>query len=100
MKTVNAKIESMSLGYEDHGIMTIMLTLDFGGSMQGFGGYGLDGAEDLQRWIKELLRVVGVERWEDLKGKYVRVEKEEDWNGRITQIGHFLENKWFDSTNN
>ena len=42
IKTVNAMIRSVALEYEDHGILTCWLHLDYGGSCQGFGGYSLD----------------------------------------------------------
>jgi len=108
----NAKIESTILGYEDHGILTCYLMLDYGGTQQGFGGYGLDGPppEDKKGhrsgertphivagfWIQKILNIVGVEKWEDLKGKYIRVAKEDDnWNAAISGIGNILQDKWF-----
>lgn len=101
----NAKIESTMLGYEGHGIMTFYLYLDYGGSGQGFGGYALDaydqrkkkrvGHKSFGEAVAEILRVVGVEKWEDLKGQFVRVEYPEGWNQTITGIGHVLEDKWF-----
>lgn len=104
----NAKIEETMLGYEDHGIMTCFLTLDYDGSVQGFGGYGLDepkkdskgkhigrfGSAYGMQFIKEILEVVGVEKWEDLVGKYVRVVKPS--YHEISKIGHITQDKWFD----
>lgn len=98
------------LGYEDHGILTCYLHLDYGGSGQGFGGYSLDEpikdeegkflgrvpTDATGKWVKEILNVVGVEKWEDLKGKYIRVEA--DFN-KIHRIGNLLEDKWFAPTN-
>lgn len=108
METKNATIKSTMLGYEDHGILTIFLNLDYGDSGQGFGGYALDefikGADAriptvaVGKWIKGLLDVVGVEKWEALKGQHLRVEIEGGWNGKIVRIGHFLKDKWFDPT--
>ncbi len=79
----NARIERTMLGVEDHGIMSFYLYLDYGGSGQGFGGYGLDEYDkELKRRkghafglevIMQILRVVGVEKWEDLPGRFVRV---------------------------
>ncbi len=105
----NALIESTMLGYEDHGIMTCFLQLKQGASGQGFGGYGLDDIPlkdkkghsmgDRQPskaagfWIKRILETVGVDKWEDLPGHYVRVDGEEF--GDIFGIGHITENKWF-----
>jgi hypothetical protein len=94
----NAKIKSVTLGYEDHGCLTCWIHLEQEGSGQGFGGYSLDAPKDGNSylgtfWIKRLLETVGVSNWDDLKGKYVRVEGEEF--GTISGIGHIIENKWF-----
>jgi hypothetical protein len=74
-------ISGTELGFE-HGILTFMLTLDFGGTRQGFGGWCLDD----RKWhsqtdkipgvtgagaIALILKAVGVQSWEDLKGKQV-----------------------------
>lgn len=82
------------LGFEGHGLLTCFLHLDLGGSNIGFGGYCIDG-EYASKWIKEILNIAGVEKWEDLEGKYIRVEKESGWNGKLVRIGHLLEDKWF-----
>lgn len=101
------------LGYEDHGIMTCMIDLDYGDSgHQGFGGYGLDepkkdekgkhigrfGSAYGMQFIKEILEVVGVEKWEDLVGKYIRVrfnDESADWGNKIEAIGNITKDKWF-----
>lgn len=98
----NAKIESTMLGIEDHGIMTCFLYLDYGGSCQGFGGYGLDSYnESLKRrvgtdygleFIKCILDTVGVEKWEDLPGKYIKADADFD---RVRGIGNIIKDKWF-----
>lgn len=95
METVNAKITEASLGFEDHGILTILLTLDFGDSMQCFGGFQLSNPYDLHRWVTGLLDVFNARDWKDLKGKYVRVQKETGWNGKLLKIGDVIEDKWF-----
>lgn len=94
----NAKIKSTSLGYEDHGILTCFLHLEQQGVGQGFGGYRLDApnggdSEMGTFWIQRILSVVDVQRWEDVVGKYVRVEGEEF--GDIFGIGHITHNIWF-----
>lgn len=99
----NARIESVSLGFEGHGILTAFVNLNYGGSGQGFGGYGLDCWDGVSGkriasvaagyFIARVLEVVGVDAWEKLPGMSVRVECE--WN-RIHRLGHFLEDKWFD----
>ena len=102
MNEQNAKIDGTHLGLEDHGIMTFFLYMDYGGSGQGFGGYSLDGKSGTIGHgksilaIRRILEVIGVTKWEDLKGKYCRVRRGERWNGTIKAIGHIVEDKWFD----
>lgn len=93
------------LGRENHGIMTFMIYIDADGFSCGVGGYGLDEfnpatqtrvfqAESMEV-ISKVLEVVGVNKWEDLPGKYIRFED----NGRsstVTKIGNIIEEKWFD----
>ena len=93
----NAKIEDTMLGIEDHGIFTSMIQLDYGDSShQGFGGYVLGGSFGVD-YIKGLLNVVGVEKWEDLVGKYIRVkiDNTDGWNGKIIGIGNITKDEWF-----
>lgn len=95
---VIAKITRTSLGYEDHGILTIMLTLDYGkgGGIQGAGGYALDepsGASNYGRkptvqcgrWVQEILAVCGVNEWERVKGCTVIAirDTEDKWGGFV-----------------
>lgn len=95
---------STMLGLEGHGIMSCYLHLEFQSGGCGFGGYAFDdwdkakerrvgvafGTESIMR----ILDTVGVEKWEDLKGKYIRVETE-GWGGGIPKIGHIIKDKWF-----
>jgi hypothetical protein len=105
----NAIISSVSLGYEDHGILTCWLCLKQKGSGQCFGGWCLDTAPKKDEhghyygdrqpsvycgfWVKRILETVGVRNWEDLVGKHVIVVGEEF--GEITGIGHITDDKWF-----
>lgn len=104
----NAIIESTMLGTEDHGIFTCWLSLKFEGCGQGFGGYGLDepthengqfkgrvGSAYGMDFIMGILKALGVESWEALKGTHCRVERSERF-GRIDRIGHILKDQWFD----
>lgn len=103
MEVKNAKITNTMLGCEDHGILSAWLTLDYGGTGQGFGGYALDGKPKDRGersphaacglWVKRILEVVGVGKWEDLKGQHVRVRTN---GGKVYAIGHLLEDKWFE----
>ena len=102
----NATIESTMLGPEDHNILTCFVMLDYSGSSQGFGGYGLDnpvrvdgefshreGTAWGMEFINRILKTVGVRRWEDLPGVNVRVDREPF--GRIHGIGHITKDSWF-----
>lgn len=107
MKIENALIKSTHLGLEDHGIMSFMLDLELSVGCQGFGGWAMDEwSEGKQKrlgsafgleCVRQILDVVGVDRWERLPGKHIRIRRNGDgWNARIDAIGHILEDKWFD----
>lgn len=105
MSIENAKITSVSITMADYGCLTFLLTLDGGAWEVNFGGYcighGYMGAEKFDatdRGLTAMMRImdtVGVEKWEDLVGKYCRV----DIGGLgepIYRIGNILTDKWFD----
>lgn len=105
MKIKNARICSTMLGREDHGIMTFMICIAADGFTCGVGGYCLDEFDPATRTrvfraesmeaISKVLEVVGVDKWEDLPGKYIRIE----YNGlgsTATKIGNIIEEKWLD----
>jgi len=102
----NAIITSTMLGIEDHGVFSFSLGLDYGGGGQGAGGYCLDepikhkgkfqkrqGTAIGTELIAEILRVVGVMKWEDLKGKHIRVKAS---HFKVYAIGHILKDDWLD----
>lgn len=97
LKTENVKINDTHLGFEDHGLLTFFLYLSGDGWGTGFGGIRL-GGEYTSKVVEGVLKTVGVEKWEDLKGQLVRC-KHEGWGGRTVAIGHPIENKWFDLEN-
>ena len=102
----NAIIESTMLGREDHGIMTFMIFIKFDKCVScGVGGYVLDdydkgskkrvfSAKSMES-ISKVLDVVGVDKWEDLPGKYIRIE-DNGLGSTIDKIGNIIEDKWFD----
>lgn len=107
----NAIIQNTHLGFEDHGVFTCYLWLDYGGIQQSFGGYSLDtpvkkltggypyrrGTDYGMEFINLVLRTVGVEKWEDLKGKYIRVCTPTGLgSGPIIKIGHIIKDIWFE----
>lgn len=103
-ETLNAKITETKLG-EDYGYLTAYIYVKgngWGGSM---GGYCLDGwcneaggysSSDGYGAIIELMKTLEVNKWEDLKGKYVRVHVNE--HNMIDKVGHLMKDKWFSFT--
>jgi hypothetical protein len=106
MSIHNAKIDSTFLGIEDHGIMTFFLHLSWDSCGIGYGGYGLDGHSKPERVghgqayqaIRRILETLGLHQWEAIKGQLCRVDFDDGpgCSGRVTRIGHILEDKWFD----
>lgn len=88
-----ARIEATHLGYEDHGIFTVWLTLDYGGAGQGAGGFALDEFDQSDRerhgtaggmdFIIGVLRACGVDRWEKVKGRTVYALREDEFHGAV-----------------
>lgn len=105
VEVMNAKITNVSMTMRDHGVLTIYLTVEGAGWGCNVGGYvigkGYLGAEKFEgsaKGVEAMMRImdtVGVDRWEDLTGKYVRIESE-GWGGTIHKIGNIIKDKWFD----
>lgn len=101
----NAKIESAELTMEDHGCLTMFLYVKgrtFGCAIGGYClGHGYLNATEFDgspKGIEEIMRVmdaVGVSKFSDLSGKYIRVEINRP-GGTIKKIGNIIEDKWFD----
>lgn len=77
---------------------------EFDGCTQGFGGYKMDGDYSViypkgvkysfcAEFIKQMIIVAGVDRWEDMVGEYCRIEY--DYT-RIYRVGHIVDNIWCD----
>ncbi len=101
MEEKNAIIEAAEITRGDHGLLSAWLTLNYGGSGQGFGGYCLYLPKSFKHhklesvaghYIWRVMEVAGVERWEDLKGKTIRVRAE--FNG-VKAIGNIVKDDWF-----
>lgn len=100
MEIQNATITSTFLGLS-RGIMTSFLHLEWQGSGLGFGGYAYDRTDQSTGnkvainysipLIREILAVVGVESWEELNGKLVRVETD---GNRVTRMGNIMSDRW------
>ena len=102
MSIKNVLITDTMLGREDHGILTFMIYIKGDGFECGIGGYSLDSYDaehkcrvfrsESMEIISVILDVVGVDSWEQLKGKYIRV-KENGWGSPIYEIGNLIEDK-------
>jgi hypothetical protein len=97
----NAIIESATLSTSDHGLLTAWLTLNYGGSSQGFGGYSLYLPKSFAHhnimspaghFIFRVMEIAGVEKWENLKGKTVRVDCK---HSGVLGLGHIVKDDWF-----
>jgi len=103
IERVNAKITTVMLGYEDHGIFTCVVGLQYDGAGQTFGGYCLDRWDEKEKrrigtaygldWILQLLKTLEVRNIKELEGIPVRVEAS---MSKVHRIGHFLKDQWFD----
>ena len=104
MQMKNAKIESVSLTMADHDILTFWLHLRLDGCCCGCGGFmvgkGCLGAKEFKGFnhgleaMMRIMDVVGVCKWEDLPGKYIRYI-DNGHGSSIDTIGNIIEEKWF-----
>ena len=102
-KTIeNVKITDSFLGREDHGILTCYLTVEGDGFGVSIGGYSLEKYDEHEKkrvvcfeLIDRILEVVGVNSWEELQGKHIRI-KSRGFGGRITKIGNLFKDDWLD----
>jgi hypothetical protein len=103
----NARITDVDLSMADHGCLTLAMTLNGGGWGVVYGGYclghGYLGADDGffsgsaagMEYLIRIMDTVGVDRFQNLKGKYVRVATK-GWGDTVKIIGNIIEDKWFD----
>jgi hypothetical protein len=100
-ETKNAVIESASLGFGDRGFLDAWLSLSYGGSGQGFGGYTLYLPKSFDHhklesvaghFLFRIMEVAGVESWDKLKGRTIRVRAS---HTGVEAIGHIVKDDWF-----
>lgn len=104
----NALITEVDLSMADYRCLTLELTLEGDGWGVTYGGYmlgkGYLGADDdfwkgSARGMESIMRIMDIvdcERFNDLKGKYVRVATK-GWGERVKIIGNITKDKWFDA---
>jgi hypothetical protein len=98
----NAIIESTTIDMGERSLLTAWLHLDYGGSCQGFGGYSLylpksyahftENGDFAGHFLFRCMEIAGVESWEKMKSKTVRVKL---CDGKIEAIGHIVKDDWF-----
>jgi hypothetical protein len=66
-----AKIERTYLGFEDHGILTGMLHVNYGAAGQGIGGYTIKSVAG--DYLHRTIKACGVNAWEELTGRTIYV---------------------------
>lgn len=101
----NARIKNVSISMADHGCLTFGIIVEgcgwgcnIGGWTLGHGYCGADYFDSTGAGLVAMMKimdVVGVEKWEDLQGKYIRVESD-GWGSTIHKIGNILKDDWFD----
>lgn len=97
-ETKNALIKSVSLSFEDHGILSIWLHLDYGGEGQEFGGYALYNPnfpklDVTGKFVWRCMEIAGVMNWDSVVGKTIRVKAS---HSGVRAIGHILKDDWFE----
>ena len=87
MKIENVRIIKVSLSMADHGCLTFDISVDGAGWSCAIGGYrigrGYLGADEFiaenghgLEAMMHIMNVIGVDRWENLEGKYCRIQSE------------------------
>ena len=107
-KIENALITNVDLSMADYGCLTLSMSLDGGGWGVVYGGYCLgkgylgadddffDGSAAGMEYLMRIMDTVGVEKFQNLKGKYVRVATK-GWGNSIKIIGNIIKDQWFDA---
>lgn len=106
METLNAKIKDTKLGFLGNDLLTFSLILEVqGGGGVCVGHYAMSqydknkgkmvGSAYGSSVIMRILQVVGVDTWEELKGKYIRI-KDCHIGDTVEAIGNLMEEDWID----
>lgn len=97
----NAVIKSARITADDHGLLTVWVMLDYGGSGQGFGGYELYVPKGFKyfetkslagHFIWRVMEIAGVTEWAKIVGKTVRVRSD---HSAVSAIGNIIKDDWF-----
>jgi hypothetical protein len=97
----NAIIEGARLDTADRDLLDCWITLDYGGSGQGFGGFALylpksyknhGGPNFAGHFIYRVMQIAGVTDWSRVVGRSIRVKAT---RGGVEAIGHIVKDDWF-----
>lgn len=100
----NAIITGATISNDDHGLLTSFLSLDYGSSGQGFGGFALYLPREFKHggiektgnicghFIWRCMEIAEVTEWSKLKGKTIRARCSDQ---NIQAIGHIIKDDWF-----
>lgn len=97
---MNGRITETRLG-KKHDCLSADLIIEGDGWGGGFGDYILAHWSGTNKptcgagAIAELLKTLDLEKWEQLRGTYVRAKCVGGCGGEITAIGHIYKNQWF-----
>lgn len=104
-KIENAKITSVDLSMADHGCLTLSMGIEGSGWGCVYGGYCLghgylnadefDGSPMGIEYIMRIMDIIGVEQFNNMRGKYIRVATK-GWGSSVQIIGNIIDDKWFD----
>ena len=106
-RIANCQITNADISMENHSCLDMTLSLEgqvcvcYGGYVLGKGYLGaqddfFEGSAAGLEYIMRIMDVVGVENFQDLKGKYVRVAHK-GLGTSVKIIGNITKDKWFDA---
>lgn len=97
----NAIIKSAKIDMGDKNLLTAWLDLGYGSTGQSFGGHALYLPKSYTHhelksyaghFLFRCMEIAGVEKWDDIVGKSVRVKR--NCQG-VKAIGHIIKDDWF-----
>ena len=105
-KIENAQISSADLSMAAYGVLTLEMPITgsgwgcvYGGRVIGQGYLGADefkGSPMGIEYIMRIMDIVGVENFNEMSGKYIRVART-GWGDPIKIIGNLITDRWFDA---
>ena len=105
-KIENVQISRVDLSMADYGVLTLEMPITGNGWGCVYGGrvigQGYLGAKEFKgtpmgiEYIMRIMDIVGVEKFNEMRGKYIRVARTR-WGDPIRIIGNLIKDRWFDA---